>query len=528
MIRQLTAFKTTEYETLGSTFFDSIAHAELFRSNNVHQFGVMTSQLFSTTNNLGITNKRWIYMTEAQGNYRELPPGMDDYSWVNAGDLSTDIRIVKKFVSSSEQVGKNNLSFRVGVDKPWYGEPAQLKTENDNAPLLSIVGQPYAEGSYYVIEVKLQDGRSDVWIDDKYFDVGRTLVQGGSKVSIEQNGKYRNIGPWGDAVKLRSHVGQVAAEIEFSDRFLKLEAAARSAGNKYTSVDGNRYSDAFSRGHIYYANLGVPGSKKKVQKGFFLGVAEERLLEAVEYDCNFMMEFGHNEITLDEESKRSIKVAPGWRQLYKDGQYFTHSGYFTLQWLVDKLHMVMFRKRRFKNRKPMLVGGTGAITFVSQLISENAVFTNSTEPGFAIKKTSNPTGVHENEYAYGFQFTEFMAPMGVKVQIMYDPAKDDPTIYKEKAPGSYLPLESFQIDILDFGETEDAMENGRQDNITMIKQSMGDYYFSIANAYQRTGPVNDGSNVYEFGKDLSIKREKSGSLGVWDTWVIGRVEWVVA
>ena len=116
---RVTAFKTTQYKHLGSTFFDSTAHANLFRSDNVHSFGVMTSMLFSATNNLGLTNKRWNYLTEAQGNYEVLPPGFNEYSWVNVGDADVDLRIVKKYVSASEQVGKNRGTFLVGVDRPW-------------------------------------------------------------------------------------------------------------------------------------------------------------------------------------------------------------------------------------------------------------------------------------------------------------------------------------------------------------------------------------------------------------------------
>jgi hypothetical protein len=48
-------------------------------------------------------------------------------------------------------------------------------------------------------------------------------------------------------------------------------------------------------------------------------MAEARLAERISEDKNFMMEFGRTEVTVDPETGRPIKVAPGWRQIRKDG-----------------------------------------------------------------------------------------------------------------------------------------------------------------------------------------------------------------
>jgi hypothetical protein len=179
------------------------------------------------------------------------------------------------------------------------------------------------------------------------------------------------------------------------------------------------------------------------------------------------------------------------------------------------------------NRKPMLVGGTGAISYLSTLIAQQASVFQTLEPGFALRDNPEPTGVHKYEKEWGFQFTRIKLPMGIDVTIMYDPSKDDDTLYKEKAPGSYLPLESFQIDILEFGQTENAAENSNGNNICMVMEDNIDYYFSVANAIDfKNGIVKDGSNAYKFGKTLSIYREMSGSLNIWDTSAVGRIEWV--
>ena len=62
------ALQVTEYKAFGGTFFDSISHAAMFRDEKAYDFGVMTAGLFSSTKMMGLTNKRWSYLTIAQGN----------------------------------------------------------------------------------------------------------------------------------------------------------------------------------------------------------------------------------------------------------------------------------------------------------------------------------------------------------------------------------------------------------------------------------------------------------------------------
>ena len=534
-MERLTALKVSEYQALGGNKFNAISHAKLFREDEPYKFGVMSARLFSSVQMLGMTNKRWNYLTMGQNNYEVLPAGRDTYQWGVQGDSNVKLRITHKFVSASEQVGKGRGTFLVGVDRPWYGAPSNLKTESDNAPLVKILGKPKPHATYgYVIECQVQDGNALSWINDKWFDVNKTLTAVGSQVANELNEEYASIGPFASQVRLQSQIGRVGAEIEFTDRFLKRDFAAMRKGGKansgttYTDIDGKKHHEAFSRGHIYYTPALDKSTNKVVEKGYFVGIAEARLLETVEEHCNNMCEWGRVETSINRKNNIVTRQAAGWRQIYKDGQYFPHDGYFTLEWLQEKIHQIVYRKRRFSNRKPMLVGGTGAINFIHQLIKNYAPAPTVIEPGYNIRKNPNPTGVHDQEYEAGFMFTRFKGTMGVDIQVMYDPSKDNGDVFQQKAPGSYLPLESFQIDILDFGKTEDKAENTSGTNITMVTEDMADYYYSIGNAITLDGIVKDGSNIFRENKKLTIRREKAGSLCVWDAAAVGRIEWVVA
>lgn len=108
--------------------------------------------------------------------------------------------------------------------------------------------------------------------------------------------------------------------------------------------------------------------------------------------------------------------------------------------------------------------------------------------------------------------------MGYVLEMVYDPIKDDRKLFPEKAPGTNRTIESYAMDIFDFGATDQkAFDANRSENITMVKQDGVESYFSVSNVYDfATGAIKDGSNAYSNNKELGIYRETSAGLCVWD------------
>lgn len=124
------------------------------------------------------------------------------------------------------------------------------------------------------------------------------------------------------------------------------------------------------------------------------------------------------------------------------------------------------------------------------------------------------------------QFTRIKMPNGYILEMCYDPIKDDRKLFPEKAPGTNRTLESFAMDIFDFGDTKQkAMDAINSKNVTMVMQDGVESYFTVSNVYNfETGAVKDGSNVAMNSKELGIYREIPGGLCVWDTTRIGRIQ----
>ena len=108
-----TALQTVERHAWGGSFCDSLTHAAMFKRYQPFNFGVRTSQLFSSKLGSHLVNKKFTYMTSAKKNVYVLPGGTDDYQWYLMGDADVDFRITELLVAADAQAGKGNLPFKI-------------------------------------------------------------------------------------------------------------------------------------------------------------------------------------------------------------------------------------------------------------------------------------------------------------------------------------------------------------------------------------------------------------------------------
>lgn len=526
-----TALKLTEYKGFGGSFHDSISHASMFRSSKPHNFGVKTAQLFSSSLKSELINKKFTYLTIASGNYHVLPGGVDDYEWSVVGDANIDFRVTELLVDPNSQPGKGGVPFKIALDRDWLHEPALILSEDPNAPQLRIIGHPEAlSANSFAYEVELQSGDPNDWMPIDLIMPDALFCRSGSAVSDEENDKYAP-DQYGQMVKLRSWTGQFANKVEFTDKFIRTEIACMKSGSAMPkgmgySVGGRMYHDAVGSGYIYQASLKMAGKNETINKGVFVSKAEARLLERTEMDRELSMEFGRLQKTEDRDTGRPIKIAPGWRQIARDGHFWEHNGSLTLSDLSEFLGTIFFRRKNFVDRKIYIYSGEGGIEFVSRLIAQEASAFNYPDADFFVRKASNPQGYHKHELEFGAQFTTIQLYNGIEVTVAYDPIKDDDQLFKIKAPGTNRPLESYAMDIFDFGTTDYKSQNARDENITMVMQDGVEEYYTVSNVYDfRTGAKIDGSNAYSNNKNCGIYRTLAGSLTVWDVSRVGRIEY---
>jgi hypothetical protein len=469
-------------------------------------------------------------MTLAQNNVYTLPGGVDDYEWYLVADAEIDFRFVELLVPEDAQNGKGGLPFKFALDKDFLHEPAIIKLENSNLPLIKIIGHPQqTDVNKFEFVGELQTSDPNAWIPSEYLSKNRRALRVSTSVSTELNTKYAGV-HFGEMYKLQSWVGSFGNKCEFTDKFIRTEIACRKEGRSMPksttySVGGTPVAGAGIGVGYFYAQDFRTKENKVVEKGVFVTKMEAMLLERTQMDLEMNMEFGQIQKTVDHDSKRPIKVPPGWRQLVRDGWYREHNGTLSLGEIYSFISEVFLTRRQFSDRKIKLSGGEPALELLNRVIKAEAAEFTYIDTLFT-KKRTDPQGYHENELEYGAQFTKIKMTNGYVLEIQYDPNKDDRQLHPELIPGTNRTREGLCMDIFDFGMTDQkAADAMNSTNITSVKEDGVEEYYTVSNVYDfNTGAINDGGNAKSNNKELGIYRAISGGLCVWDVTRIGRLE----
>jgi hypothetical protein len=521
MLRRRSALEKVVRTGWGGTYADSFTHAQLFRSYGPTYFGMVDAQLFSSEIDSNIINKPWVWLTMAQGNAMTTEPGHTDFCWRLAEDVQTDARMTRVANFGGSLPGKGNTQFKIYLDRGWFHAPVLLKTDSADAPMLRIIGHPtQISATEWEYVVQLQTGDPNAWLDPKYLEPNRRVIDGGTSIVDELNYEFGG-DYFGSVFELMSHIGYVARKVEVTDKFIRLEMDGKSANMSYgISGNGGTYKDgkAVSSGYLYQPGLDDKTTSKVLQKGSFISMAEARLAERLSEDKNFMMEFGQNEVSYHPVNKRPMKVAPGWRQIRKDGHFKPHNGSLTLYDIYDRIQTIFTTRYGVGEPTVILRTGKGGIEFFSRLVKDEAGLSPFTLlDSFFVSRTQSE--ISPNSLKFGAQFTEILMPNGITLKVMYDPTKDNPRYYPEKVPGTNYSYESFTFDVLDLGNTDAAPSGARtRSNIAMVYEDAYESYFMVSNVYDiMNGAKKSGETVAVLDKEAGIYRESSCALAVWDT-----------
>ena len=522
-ITRQSALVTHEHRDFGGSYVDSFTYARMFKSYGPYNFGIKVAQLFSQEIGSHLINKKFTHYTIAQGNMYVLPGGVDDYQWFVGSDAEVEFRFTEFLGLAADQPGKGGLPFKIAIDQPWLHEPAVLRLNGGfQLPLLRILGHStQRSANSFEYEVVIQDGDLNAYIPVAELAPDKTCVRVTSLVSDELNTKYAP-DSFVDMFKLQSWVSNYANKAEFTDKAIRMEIGARNSGmpapTNQIKMKGQPFmkGNAFTSGFLYQADVRNKNQSKVITVGHYVTAIEARLEERTQMDREMAMTFARLEKTVDRDSGRIIKVAPGWEQISRDGHYYEHNGSLSLDLLFEFLNGVFLNKRSFKDRKIKLSGGEAAIRWLNKLIYAEYAATVNVDSHFT-RPNPNPSGYSPQELQFGAQFTSIILPNGIEVSIDYDPMKDDKSIYKLVAPGTNSTLESYSLDIFDFGVTDQNAQGADTSNICMVMQDGVEEKYQIGNVYNfETGAIDDGSNAFGNNKELGLYRAMSGSLCVWD------------
>jgi len=360
----------------------------------------------------------------------------DDFTWKLVGTSERNIPLVEARVNgtavgTSGNVGVGGTEFELVFGERYFSDVNVLVGPKNEIYQYRVMDEPEAEGTNYVYRVTLMGPASE--------GVPVSEVQPGNRFS-------KDFSPVEDTMSIKGGDIVFASPIEMRNEFTTIRMEHKVPGNML----GRRTSTTI-------AGLDAQGNLKETT--VWMQEVEWRFEEAFSREKSRALMYARS--NRDEngsyhdigKSGFVIKQGAGIReQMEVSG--VTYYNKFSLDLLVSRLQDLSEGKLDFSNRTfIMRTGERGAIQFHKEAYLNSSGWLNLSQnnPG-VIQSTSSP--LHSNAFKAGFQFTEWLAPNGIKVMLEIDPMYDDKVRNKIQHPDGGV-AESYRYDILYVGSAEE-------------------------------------------------------------------------
>lgn len=366
----------------------------------------------------------------------------DEYYWDVVGSSRKNLPLIEArdidgtvVTDASGMIGAGVTPFYLVFDQDWFADGEVVFGNLNQVYPMRILGDARFEGTNAVYKVELMGGNTD--------GIPAERLLAGERFSVEYAPVERSF-------------SRKVGDIRF--------ATPISVRNEWSTVR-IQHKEGGSMLNKKIA-VGVPLLKRDGDKVtrttatmWMHNVDYELEVQFSEYK-NSVMAYGTSNRNSNGEylnfgkSGEVIRMGAG---LYEQMEYANTTYYndFSLKLLEDALYDISYTKLGLGERTFVVkTGEIGAIKFHKAVLNEASGWTqfildnNSTR---VVQKTTS--NLHENALKAGFQFTEYLAPNGVRIKIEVDPHYDDPVRNKILIDGK--PAMSSRFDIMDIGSSNE-------------------------------------------------------------------------
>lgn len=414
-----------------------------------------------------------------------------DYTWdVVASSRRNipllEVRSISGGAPSEATVGANGESFYLVFAEDWFADGETIWGPYNEEYPIKIKGDAIMEGTNAVYLCEVTGGVSSIPIEGN-LEAGCLFSPAYAAVEREMSRK----------------VGDV--------RF----ATPTSMRNEFTTVriqhkvPGSMLNKKLAVGIPVVAEQ-ASGKATTTTKNMWMHVVEWEVEQQFAEYKNNAMAFGRSNRNADGQyqnvgkSGNVIKEGDG---LFAQMSYanVTHYNTFSIKLLEDILFELSTAKLGLGDRYFVIrTGERGAAEFHKAVLNEvNGWQKFQLEGTQVISGTSS--ALHSNALKAGFQFTEWLAPNGIRVKVEVDPFYDDPVRNKIRHPKGGVAM-SYRYDIMDMGSSD-------QPNICKCKVKGQDelrgYQWGFRNPF--TGQLNNPH--MSFDEDAAVIH-RMATLGV--------------
>ena len=418
----------------------------------------------------------------------------EEYTWNVMGSTMKNLPIVEArtlagvVIGATDTAGANGEPFYVVFDEDLFADGAVIVGELNEVYPLRILDDGYKEGTNVRYKVELMGG-----------------VLGGMPGDQLQPGK-------------RFSKEYAPVEREFSRKVDDVTFASPIAmRNEFTTIRmQHKVSGALLNKKIAFGiPVEVPTTNGYTVKNYDMWMHYEQWVLEQQWNeaKNKVIAFGRSNRNKNGEylnigkSGEVIRMGAGLYQQMEVSNTDTYNT-FSLKQLENALYELSAANLDMKDRTFILkTGERGAAQFHKAVLDTvsgwQAIQINGDALGM-VKRTTSP--LHENALAAGFQFTEFLAPNGVKLKVDVDPYYDDPYRNKIMHPDGG-PAFSYRYDIFDIGTM--AQPNIFKVAVKGMRGDMTSYEWGLRNPF--TGQIG---NPYMSHDEDSATIHKMTTTGV--------------
>lgn len=510
---------------MGGNKFSGQHLSKYFNNDSPFNFGLKVARIWASHSRF--YPKYITSQTLLKGNYCLIDNSV--YQWYAIGDVDRIFRIMEDAnttngVASTATLGSNNTPFEIVLDVD-YARVNNVLGLTDNRYTVVVMSDPKPYGNWFKYTVRQQTSDPNAYIPCQLMTKGMEITEFAS--SIEDYGTPSKPGVnFGTQLQMRNVVGKVGREFTIDEKLMRKEWQSKkyynvvgAASNMKSALTASDFVNGMAFPLQLNAKNPKTGEVTPVKADGFISLLEAKIEEAVLLDREIMAKFGKYEETFTSNgtagtvgsTTNTRRVAPGTRQLVKDGHEKIHNGSLTAFDIEGYLHGIFLTRVDENDRKIQFITGELGKIFFNQILSLEAQgYLSYGENNFIRQADGGP----RNHLEFGFQFVKYVGINGIEVTLANDRMLDDPYFCRRTySKNSNFTVDSARMEIYDFGASASSQSLSGS-NMCMVVEDMVDerrWRMSAANPY--SGYVNVSSSD---DKDASYHLTLSGSVNMWD------------
>lgn len=361
----------------------------------------------------------------------------DEYYWDVIGNSRRNIPIIEArnesgSVIASGNAGVGGAPFYVVFPEDWWADGNVIVGELNEVYPLRILGDPRMEGTNAVYKVELMGG-----------------VTTGMPAEELALGKRFSV----DYSPVEKELSRKVGDVRFTSPIsMRNEWSCIRIQHK---VPGSMLGKKLAVGIPFVDNGG-----RKIVQNMWMHHVEWQVEQQFSEEKNNLIMYGRSNRNRNGEymnfgkSGNVIKMGAGLREQMEVSNVIYYNK-FSLKLIENALYELSAAKLAMNDRLFILrTGERGAAQFhkaVLDVVSGWTQFVLDNSSTQVVQKTQSK--MHTHSLSAGFQFTEFLAPNGVRLKVEVDPFYDDPVRNKIMHPDGGV-AESYRYDILYIGSMD--------------------------------------------------------------------------